>query len=113
MLSLHFGRCHSLYFGRCAISAFENDSFFVAMADRFFDQEVVGFQNGGALHWRNGDVPDKPVGCPPGTTGCSAKFVFPTAVRSYVSLPPPTLTRTRTRTRTHWHTHLHSLSSRR
>lgn len=35
-------------------------------AYRFFDQEVVGFTDGGALHWRVGDVGDKCSGCPPG-----------------------------------------------
>jgi hypothetical protein len=65
-----------------------NDTVERISAYRFFDQEVVGFSNGGALHWRIGDVPDKPVGCPPGQKGCSAKFVFPTAVRSYVSGAP-------------------------
>lgn len=61
-------------------------------AYRFFDQEVVGdpahaptplppqpppqvlvragFSDGGALHWRVGDVGGKPFGCPPGTKGC-------------------------------------------
>lgn len=36
-------------------------------AYRFFDQEVVGFSDGGALHWRVGDVGGKCGGCPPGT----------------------------------------------
>lgn len=54
-------------------------------AYRFFDQEVVGFTDGGALHWRNGDVGGKPYGCPPGTKGCkpTSEPVSPTAVRTY------------------------------
>ena len=54
-------------------------------AYRFFDQEVVGFSDGGALHWRVGDSPNKCGGCPPGTNGsdCEATFVFPVVVRSY------------------------------
>ena len=54
-------------------------------AYRFFDQEVVGFSDGGALHWRNGDVGGKCGGCPPGTKGCQPNSapVSPTAVRSY------------------------------
>ena len=51
----------------------------------FFDREVVGFQDGGALHWRNGDVGGKPFGCPPGTAGCkpTSEPLSPTALRSY------------------------------
>lgn len=42
-------------------------------AYRFFDSEVVGFSNGGALHWRVGDVGGKCGGCPPGASvQCSA-----------------------------------------
>lgn len=37
-------------------------------AYRFFDSEVVGFSDGGALHWRVGDVGGKCGGCPPGAT---------------------------------------------
>ena len=32
--------------------------------DRFFDQEVVGFSDGGHLDWRVGDVGGKCNGCP-------------------------------------------------
>lgn len=54
-------------------------------AYRFFDQEVVGFSDGGKLLWRNGDVGTKPFGCPPGTQGCkpTSEPVSSTAVRSY------------------------------
>ena len=54
-------------------------------AYRFFDQEVVGFSDGGALHWRNGDVGSKCGGCPPGTPNCAptSEPVSPTAVRTY------------------------------
>ena len=54
-------------------------------AYRFFDQEVVGFRDGGALHWRVGDVGGKCGGCPPGTKNCqpTSDPVSPTAVRTY------------------------------
>jgi len=64
-------------------SAFGNDSVERVSAYRFFDQEVVGFADGGSLEWRVGDVGDKPNGCPPGTKGCVANNVAPVAVRSY------------------------------
>eukprot|EP01052_Picozoa_sp_SAG31_P008280 SAG31_NODE_415_length_15951_cov_13.530848_10_plen_529_part_00 len=60
-----------------------NDTAERLSAYRFFDQEVVGFSDGGALHWRVGDVAGKCSGCPSGTANCQAPFVFPVAVRSY------------------------------
>eukprot|EP00929_Paragymnodinium_shiwhaense_P064837 TRINITY_DN32536_c0_g1_i1.p1 TRINITY_DN32536_c0_g1~~TRINITY_DN32536_c0_g1_i1.p1 ORF type:complete len:201 (+),score=8.22 TRINITY_DN32536_c0_g1_i1:32-604(+) len=61
-------------------------------AYRFFDQEVVGFQDGGALHWRVGDDEAKCTGCPTGKDEhgqpCKAAFgePSPVAVRSYAWL---------------------------
>ena len=41
-------------------------------------------QDGGGLHWRNGDVGGKCGGCPPGSKGCTPmEPTLPTAVRGY------------------------------
>jgi hypothetical protein len=84
---LHFSR--TAFNGSDVISLqrpYPNSTIERISAYRFFDQEVVGFQDGGALQWRVGDVADKPAGCPPGTKGCAATFVKPVAVRSYAWL---------------------------
>lgn len=57
-------------------------------AYRFFDDEVVGFRNGGRLQWRVGDVGGKCGGCPTGLWNgqpCqpTGEPLSPVAVRSY------------------------------
>ena len=58
-------------------------------AYRFFDQEVVGFKDGGALHWRVGDDAGKCLGCPTGTDSqgkpCQGAYgePSPVTVKSY------------------------------
>lgn len=59
-------------------------------AYRFFDTEIVGFRDGGALHWRIGDVADKCTGCPIGEDAqgnpCKSKNTNPVTVKSYAWL---------------------------
>merc|ERR1712060_340325 len=62
-------------------------------AYRFLDTEVVGFSDGGALHWRIGDAEDKCTGCPTGKDEhgqpCRNAFgapLSPVTVRSYAWL---------------------------
>jgi hypothetical protein len=67
---------------------YANDTIERISAYRFFDQEVVGFSDGGKLEWRVGDVGDKCGGCPPGTKGCKTAYgtAAPVAVRTYAWL---------------------------
>ena len=72
-------------------------------AYRFFDSEVVGFSDGGALRWRIGDVGSKCNGCPESPDPKTGKPCAPTglplsevAVRAYawvyvdyIRIPPP------------------------
>merc|ERR1712054_47280 len=61
-------------------------------AYKFFDNEVVGFKDGGALHWRVGDDSSKCTGCPDGVYagGVQCRPAFgepgPVMVRSYAWL---------------------------
>lgn len=58
-------------------------------AYRFFDNEVVGFRDGGALHWRVGDAGGKCLACPtgkdPSGNPCGAAYgePNPVTVKSY------------------------------
>jgi hypothetical protein len=72
------GEKEAFFAGRPTATTPKNDSIWSTVeklsAYRFFDQEVVGFADGGALHWRNGDVGGKCGGCPPGACGAATSY---------------------------------------